>query len=86
MKKIGMLTGDVLTGFVKILISDAIMQDGAVLQIWFLPLTEDQWLGYSDVMVCREIKVDHVTLLNNCMEFCTFLSGYTSFIEFFLRL
>lgn len=28
MKKIGMLTGDVLTGFVKILISDAIMQDG----------------------------------------------------------
>lgn len=28
MKKIGMLTGDVLTGFVKILITDAIMQDG----------------------------------------------------------
>lgn len=31
MKEIGMSTGDVLTGFVKILISDAIMQDGAVL-------------------------------------------------------
>lgn len=28
MKEIGMSTGDVLTGFVKILISDAIMQDG----------------------------------------------------------
>ena len=28
MKKTGMLTGHVLTGFVKILISDAIMQDG----------------------------------------------------------
>lgn len=28
MKKIGMLTGHVFTGFVKILISDAIMQDG----------------------------------------------------------
>lgn len=28
MKKIEMLTGHVLTGFVKILISDAIMQDG----------------------------------------------------------
>ena len=31
MKKIGMLTGHVFTRFVKILISDAIMQDGAVL-------------------------------------------------------
>lgn len=28
MKKIGMLTGHVFTGFVKILIPDAIMQDG----------------------------------------------------------
>lgn len=83
MKKIGMLTGDVLTGFVKILISDAIMQDGGSFVDMVSPPHRRLVVGYSHVMVCREIKVDHVTVLNNCMEFCTFLSGYTSFIEFF---
>ena len=70
MKKIGMLTGHVFTGFVKILISDAIMQDGGS----FIDMVSPPH---------RRLVVDHVTVLNNCMEFCTFLSGYTSFIEFF---
>ena len=88
MKKNGLLTSHVLTGFAKILISDAEMQDGGSFVNMLLPpppLTEDQWLGYSHVMVCREVKVDHVTVLNNFMQFCTFFSGYTNFINFCLN-
>ena len=36
------------------------------------------------MMVCREIKVDHVTVLNNCMEFCTFLRDILVLLNFFL--